>query len=234
MVLKIEKRDTMRGKIIVIEGTDCSGKETQSKLVEEKLNKLGKKCIRFNFPMYDTPTGKIVGGPYLGKEEMGEGYFPEKADKVDPHIASLYYAADRKYNMDKITPYLEQGYYVILDRYTPSNLAHQGSKIKDKDERFLMYQWIDKLEYWLLGLPKPDQTIFLHMPYEYSIKLRCNRNTTDEHERSEEHLKQAEESYIELSELYNWTKIECIKDGAIRSVEDINNEILKCLEAFDK
>ena len=216
----------MKGKIIVIEGTDCSGKETQSLLLEKKLKEAGKKCIRFGFPMYDTPTGRIVGGPYLGNPEILQGFFPEGADHVDPHIACLYYAADRKYNMEKIFPYLEDGYYVILDRYTTSNLAHQGSKIHDKDERFLMYQWIDKLEYWLLQLPKPDQTIFLHMPYQYSLKLRETRKVVDEHERSEEHLKNAEEAYIELSEMYNWKRIECVKDDKIRSIEDINQEII--------
>lgn len=226
----IEKRIGMKGKIIVIEGTDCSGKETQSILLEKKLNELGKKCVHFGFPMYDTPTGKIVGGPYLGNPDISLGFFPEGADQVDPHIASLYYAADRKYNMTKILPYLEDGYYVILDRYTTSNLAHQGSKIHDKDKRFLMYQWIDKLEYWLLQLPKPDQTIFLHMPYQYSLELKKNRKSLDEHERSAEHLKNAEESYIELSEMYNWKRIECVKDGNIRDVEDINQEILEYLE----
>ena len=134
----------MAGKIIVIEGTDCSGKETQSKLLEERLNKEGKKCIRFGFPMYDTPTGKIVGGAYLGKLEIGPSLFREGAVNVDPHVISLYYAADRKYNLPKIQKYLDKDYYVILDRYTTSNLAHQGSKIHDKEERFNMYQWIDK------------------------------------------------------------------------------------------
>lgn len=220
----------MKGKIIVIEGTDCSGKETQSKLLEEKLNSLGKKCIRFSFPMYDTPTGKIVGGAYLGKPEIGDSYFEEGAVNVDPHVVSLYYAADRKYNLEKINKYLEDDYYVILDRYVTSNLAHQGSKIKDKDERFEMYQWLDKLEYWLLRLPKPDKTIFLHVPYEYSLELRKNRKLIDEHEKSSEHLKNAEEAYIELSELYNWDRIECIKDNKLRTIEDINEEILKLIE----
>ena len=220
----------MRGQIIVIEGTDCSGKQTQSTLLEKQLKEAGKKCVRFEFPMYDTPTGRIVGGPYLGNTDISRGYFPEGADNVDPHIACLYYAADRKYNMSRILPYLDDGYYVILDRYTTSNLAHQGSKILDKEERFLMYQWIDKLEYWLLRLPKPDKTIFLHMPYQYSLELRKNREVIDEHERSEEHLKNAEDAYIELSELYNWKRIECVRDGVIRDVLDINQEILDYLE----
>ncbi len=220
----------MAGKIIVIEGTDCSGKETQSKLLEKVWQEEGKKCIRFEFPMYDTPTGKIVGGDYLGKPEIGESLFPEGAVNVDPHVICLYYAADRKYNFPKIEKYLEDGYDVILDRYTTSNLAHQGSKIKDKDERFDMYQWIDKLEYWLLKLPKPDETIFLHVPYEYSMELSNNRSCKDEHEKSAEHLRAAEEAYVELSELYNWHRIECVKEGHLRSIEDIHQEIIKTLE----
>ena len=216
----------MAGKIIVVEGTDCSGKETQTKLLEKKLNENGKKCIRFEFPMYDTPTGKIVGGPYLGKSEISECYFDEGAVNVDPHVVCLYYAADRKYNMPKIKEYVDKDYYVLLDRYTTSNLAHQGSKIVDKDERFNMYQWIDKLEYWLLGLPKPDKTILLHVPYENTIELMKGREEYDEHEKSIDHLKNAESAYIELSELYNWDRIECIRDGKLRTVEDINLEIL--------
>ena len=223
----------MSGKIIVVEGTDCSGKETQTKLLEKKLKEKGKKCIRFEFPMYDTPTGKIIGGAYLGKKEIGESFFKEGAINVDPRVVCLYYAADRKYNMPKIEKYLEEDYYVILDRYITSNLAHQGSKIKDKEERFNMYQWIDKLEYWLLRLPKPDKTIFLHVPLEYSLKLRNNRENLDEHEKSKEYLQLAEESYIELSELYNWTKIECVKDDMLRSIEDINEEIMKVIEEME-
>ena len=218
------------GKIIVIEGTDCSGKETQSKLLEKRLGLEGYKVKRFGFPMYDTPTGKIVGGCYLGKPEIGPGYFEEGAPNVDPMVSCLYYAADRKYNFKEIEKYLKDDYYVILDRYTTSNLAHQGGKILDKDERFEMYQWIDKLEYWLLRLPKPDITIFLHMPYDKALELKKNRESLDENEKSEEHLKHAEEAYIELSELYNWNRVECVKDDEIRSIEDINDEIFKIIE----
>lgn len=224
----------MQGKIIVVEGTDCSGKETQSKLLEERLNSIGKKCVRFDFPNYESPTGRIIGGAYLGRPEIGPSFFKEGAVNVEPHVVCLYYAADRKYAMPEIEKYLNDDYYVILDRYTTSNLAHQGSKIHDKDERFNMYQWIDKLEYWLLGLPKPDKTIFLHVPLENTLELRKNRKSIDEHEKSPEYLKRAEESYLELSELYNWDKIECIRNNKLRSVEDINNEIMKIIEKMDE
>lgn len=219
-------------RLIVIEGTDCSGKETQSKLLVEKLNKMGKKAVRITFPNYDSPTGKIVGGPYLGKEEISECWFSEGAVNVDSKVASLYYAADRKYNLPLLKKYLDDGYFVICDRYVTSNMAHQGSKIKDDDERFHMYQWIDKLEFWLLDLPKPDKTIFLHVPYSYAFELKKNRTSLDEHEKCEEHLKNSEMAYIELSQIYNWTSISCIKDNEIRTIDDIGNEILENIKEF--
>ena len=207
----------MTGKIIVIEGSEHSGKETQSKLLENRLKNSGLKCITFDFPMYDTPTGKIVEMANISKN--GKSIFPEGALNVDPYVTSLYYAADRKYNMPKINKYLEEGYFVILNRYVPSNLAFQGSKIKDKDKRFEMYQWIDKLEYWLLRLPKPDMTIFLRVPYELLV----------DSEEDMEYLKNTEESYIELSELYNWNRVECTIDNKFRDVNSINDEIFNLI-----
>ena len=220
------------GKFIVIEGTDCSGKETQSKLLVEKLNKMGYKAIRLTFPKYDSPTGKIVGGPYLGKPEIGECWFPEGAVNLDPKVACLYYAADRKYNEKEIIDYLKDDYFVICDRYVSSNMAHQGSKIKNDEDRFHIYEWIDKLEFWLLNLPKPDKTIFLHVPYTYAVELKKNRESLDQHETNEEHLKNSEVAYIELSEMYNWKHINCIKDDKIRTIEDINEEILSYLREY--
>ena len=91
-----------RGKLIVIEGTDCSGKDTQSNLLVKELNLKGINSIKLSFPMYDTPTGRIIGEAFLGKGNNGIGWFREGSVKVDPKIASLYYAADRKYNIDKV------------------------------------------------------------------------------------------------------------------------------------
>lgn len=217
--------DINKGKIIVLEGTDCSGKATQSEILLKRLKDEGYKAVTLSFPCYDTPTGKIVGGPLLGRKELGETYFGDELLNLDPKIACLYYAADRKYNMPRVYEYLEQGYYVILDRYVTSNLANQGGKIKDKDERFYIYQWIDKLEYWLLELPKPDITIFLHVPYDFSKELKKNRTETDAIENSETNMKDAESAYIELSELYNWNRVECVKENKLRTIEDISNEI---------
>ena len=223
----------MRGRLIVVEGTDCSGKETQTKLIEEKLTKLGRKVKRYSFPMYDTPTGKIVGGPYLGKSYICNGWFNEGAPNVNYKVASLLYAADRLYNIDKITNDLESGIDIILDRYIYSNMAHQGGKIVDKTEREKMYKWLDELEFNLLALPHPDVKIFLHMPTEYSKILKQNRAQTeslDQHEADENHLKNAENAYLEICDIYGFKKVECVKDGNIRTIEDINNEVFEDLK----
>jgi len=200
------------GKLIVIEGTECSGKETQSKMLAKVLKEKGYPVVHFAFPMYDTPTGKIIGGPFQGMSSICESWFPEGATKVDPKISCLFYATDRKYNFPRIQKYLEDGYYVILDRYVSSNMAHQGSKIIDKDERFYFYHWIDKLEYWLLELPKADITFYLHVPYRFTKELMKQRVDRDDVEKDDNYLIRSEETYIELSELYHWNIIHCVKD----------------------
>ena len=215
----------MRGKIIVIEGTDCSGKGTQSDLLLERLNKDGYSTKKYAFPVYDSPTGKIVGGPYLGKSTICKGWFSEGANEVPAKVASLYFAADRLYNIKPILEELDKGNNVILDRYTTSNMGHQAGKIKDKAERLKMFKWIEELEYNLLKLPKPDIKVFLYMPYEYSKSLQTNRAELDEHELSEDNLRHAENAYLEMVDLYDFIKIDCIENSSIRSIEDINNEI---------
>lgn len=218
--------DIMRAKLIVIEGTDCSGKETQTKLLVSKLNDIGNTCVRFSFPNYDSPTGKIVGGPYLGKSYISECWFPEGAINVNPKVTSLYYAADRLYNIDKINNLLNEGVNVILDRYVYSNLAHQGCKIEDKSERLKMYDWLNELEFNLLGLPEADIKVFLYMPYEVSLELKKGRlEEPDQHESSKEHLINAENAYKEIAQIYNFKTIICSKDSAPRKIEDISDEL---------
>lgn len=227
----------MRGKLIVIEGTDCSGKETQTKLLIKKLREDGIKVDNFSFPNYNSPTGKIIGGAYLGKPQIGESYFEEGATNVDPKVASLYYAADRKYNIDKINFLLEQGANIILDRYIYSNMAHQGGKIEDENERLEMYDWLDNLEFNLLELPRPDVAIFLHMPTEKAKVLKAGRveEAPDAHEKDVNHLMNAEKSYIELASKYNFKTIECATEDEIRTIEDISRDVYEYVkEQLDK
>ena len=218
----------MKGKLIVIEGTDCSGKETQSNLLIEKLKGDGVRIEKFSFPNYNSPTGKIIGGPYLGKSYICDGWFPEGAPNVDPKVSALYYAADRLYNIDKIKFLLDNGVNVILDRYVYSNMAHQGGKLGEKTERLSMYEWLDNLEFNLLDLPRPDIGVFLHMPYELSLSLKKNRvEDLDQNEKDKNHLINAEMAYIELANKYDFYTIECNSGDRIRTIEEINSDLYK-------
>ena len=217
--------------IIVIEGTDCSGKETQSKKLVEYLNNNGYKAIRYSFPNYDSPTGKIVGGSYLGKEHIGPCLFPEGAVNVDYKVASLYYAADRLYNIKEIENSINDGYIVILDRYVYSNMAHQGCKVLDKSKRNDIYNWLEELEFGLLKLPIPDIKLFLHMPSKYTKILKQNREESlDQHELNDEYISNAEAAYLELTDKYNFKTISCVDNNKIKSIDDIHLEICNYLK----
>lgn len=220
----------MKGKIIVIEGSDCSGKETQSQLLFHRLVKEGKKVEKLSFPDYSSPTGKIVGGPYLGKDTICDSFFEDTVN-VDPKVASLYYAADRRYALNKINDLLAEGYYLILDRYVESNMAHQGGKIEDKEERLKLYNWFETLEYELLELPRPDITLFLHMPLKKILELKKGRIGSDNHENSIHFLKTSEDAYLELAELKKHHIIKCTEKDKLRDIMDIHEEIYKLVES---
>ena len=216
----------MKGKLIVIEGTDCSGKETQSNLLIEKLKNDGVRIEKFSFPNYNSPTGRIIGGPYLGKRYICDGWFPEGAPNVDPKVSALYYAADRLYNIDKIKFLLENGVNVILDRYVYSNMAHQGGKLDSESDRNSMYDWLDNLEFNLLELPKPDISVFLHMPFEFSLILKKNREEDmDQNEKDKNHLINAENAFIELAKKYDFYTIQCNDGDRIKTIEEINEDL---------
>ena len=223
----------MEGKIIVIEGTDCSGKETQTRLLVDKLTMEGLKVIMLSFPMYDTPTGKIIGACLLGKPAMCEellkeshSFFPEGGGNIDVLAACDLYAADRRYNLPKILKYLDDGYIVIIDRYVTSNMAHRGGLITNKEERIKIYEKIDLKEYVINELPRPDKTILLYLPYEYACELKKKREELlDEAESNVEYLKNSEKAYLELAELYNYDIINCVSNNQIRTIDDINNEV---------
>ena len=200
----------MRGKLIIIEGTDCSGKETQTKKLIENLKKEGREVFAYGYPDYNSTTGKIIGGPYLGKSYICEGWFEEGASNVDPKVAAAYFIADRKYNEHKIISALENGCDVVLDRYTYSNMAHQGGKMTDANERHEMYKFIETLEFDLYNLLIPDIRLFLHMPLEAANILKKGRDEApDQHELDENYLKNAETAYLEIAKLYNFETIEC-------------------------
>lgn len=224
-----------KGKLIVIEGSDGAGKGTQTKALIDYLQSNNEKVMTLHFPNYDSPTGKIVGGPYLGHEEISNRYFDEPTSDIDPKIVSLYYAADFKYNMDKLNKYLKKGVNIVLDRYIESNMAYQGGLIEDKDKRLKMYKWLEKLNYQMLKIPKPDAVIYLYIPYEECKKQRNTRNEKlDAHEANDKHLLMANNAYLELADIYHFNKIECLKDGKMRSIEDIAKEVINIYNNINK
>ena len=226
-----------RAKILVIEGTDGSGKETQSKKLEEYLKNKGINVKRYSFPIYSSSTGKIVGGPYLGKEEICKSYFEETSALVDPLVSSLYYAADRRYNfLKEIEDELYKNDIVLLDRYTTSNMGHQAAKAKSSEERDKILRFIETLEFDLCELPRPDKVIFLHMPFEAAKELRKDRKFSDGNESNEAHLRNAEKTYVDIAQIYNWDYINCLKTGKfndlsdIKSIDEISEEIIALIE----
>jgi dTMP kinase len=210
-----------RGKLIVFEGTDFSGKSTQIKLLIEKLKKEGISSLTIHFPNYQTPTGKVVKR-YLDSE-FGS------ANSIDPRIASILYAEDRFASKPAIEDALKKFDVVILDRYVESNMGHQGGKIKDKVEREKFFKWLEEIEYGTFSLPKPDAILFLHMPCIVGMELKKERaGKEDGHESDIEHLKNAEKSYLHLVNLYSWIKISCAPDDtltSLRTSEDISEEV---------
>ena len=214
------------GKIIVIEGTDCSGKETQSKLLKSYLEQNGIKVATFSYPQYNTPTGKIIGGPLLGKPSICPSWFNNYVE-VDSKVASLYFAADRRASLPVLKELINNNEIVIIDRYIYPNMGHQGSKIEDKEERLKMYKFLETLEFDLLELPRPDLVIFLYLPYSYGEELKKNRlETLDEAEKSQTHQIKSERTYLELTELYGFEKIDCFTNGTVKTREEINKEVI--------
>jgi dTMP kinase len=228
----------MNGKLIVIEGTDCSGKETQTKKLVERLINDGEKVATMSFPMYDTPTGQIIGACLLGKPQMCKellqsehSFFKEGGGNVVSLTALSYYAADRRYNLPTIEKYLNEGYTLIIDRYVTSNMAHRGGMIKDEEERRKMYKKIELLEYEIMELPRPDKVILLYMPYEAACILKKGREEApDEAESNEEYLRLGERAYLELANLYGYEIINCTENDKIRTIEEIHEDVYKLVK----
>lgn len=217
-----------RGKILLIEGTDRSGKQTQTDLLIDRFNREDIPCQKMSFPRYDTPTGRIVGQCYLGKE-LGGGdvaWFGD-SNSVDPRIASMYYAADRLAAVKEMKKILNSGKNLILDRYIESNMAHQGGKCRDQIQRSKLIQFIIDLEYTTLKLPSPNGIIFLYMPFEIGVQLgEKTKEKADGHESNLEHLKNAEETYVYLARRFNWERVDCAPNGfPPRTPEDIHEEV---------
>jgi len=216
-----------KGKFIVIDGVDGSGKATQTQLLVERLVKSGYKVKKIDFPQYGTNFFGQLVGRYLA------GEFGGSAD-VSPYLASVLYAADRFESSGQIKKWLEKGYIVIADRYVSANQIHQGGKIKNLKERKKFLEWLEKMEFGVFNIPRPQAIIYLDIPLKFSVELLKNKtaksrkkylkNKKDIHESDLAHLINAKKSAVNLiKKNNNWIKIDCVKNGGLLSREQINN-----------
>lgn len=220
-----------RGKFIVLEGIDGSGKRTQRDLLAAELNSRGLLFAEMSFPRYEGFFGKMVAQFLNG--ELGA------LDAVDPHFSALLYAGDRLEAKPIIEEHLAAGRSVLADRYIGSNLAHQGA-IAPAKNRTEFLKWLKKLEYEVYALPVEDLVIYLRTPAGEAQKLVGKKEARgytklrrDILEANLKHLQTAAEIYDQLARQPNWVTIECY-DAAkkkMRAPETIHKDILKGAEA---
>lgn len=210
---------SLSGKLIVIEGGDASGKATQTEALKQKLEADGHRVETFDFPHYQNTVGGLISECLRG----------ERGDFIalDSRIVSLMFGADRYESKTLFTKWLEEGAVVILDRYTSANMLHQGAKIADEEERKKTVKWIYHLEHEVFGLPIPDAVFYLAIPAEVRAGLQKKEGKkADKAEINLEHQKQVDERADSIFGIYkNTKKIECMRDGQLRTVEDIANEV---------
>ncbi|MBQ6846007.1 MAG: thymidylate kinase [Oscillospiraceae bacterium] len=211
----------MRGKLITIEGTDCSGKSTQLELLAKRLQDENVNFRKIAFPRYDSESSALVR-MYLG------GEFGENVSAVNAYTASSFFAVDRAASyLREWKTYLDEGGNVLLDRYTTSNAIYQASKLPER-ERKAFCDWLFDFEYNLLGLPSPDAVIFLDMPPQYAEQLMKKREESEDiHEKDKKYLATCYASAVELSEKYSWKRISCTESQRIKTIEEIHSEIYK-------
>lgn len=227
-----------RGRLVVIDGSDGSGKATQSRLLVARLKKEGRKVATLDFPQYENNTfGKLIGECLAG----------ERGDfrNLDPYIASTLYAVDRFESSKKIEGWLKKGYVVILDRYVSSNQIHQGGKMRDAKKRTAFLKWLDHVEFGILKLPRPDMVLYLSVPVEVSVELLKNKDQKKKkvYTKGKKDVVEGDLSYLKESragveaivkKLNNWKKVQCTSRGNMRSREDIHEDVYTEVKAILK
>ncbi|MBO4277854.1 MAG: deoxynucleoside kinase [Clostridia bacterium] len=219
----------MKKCLIAIDGLDASGKKTQTELLAAAFAAKGIPCRCISFPTYDSGSSALVN-MYLG------GRFGEDPQAVNPYAASTFFGADRycSYMLDWKKDY-DAGTVILANRYTSANAVHQLSKMPRRHyAQFL--EWLTDNEYNRLGIPRPDAVVYLCLPPEQSMRLlekRCAETGAqkDIHEKSKGHLENSYRAALYSAKKLGWMKIDCDRDGEIRTVEDIQNEIIERLRA---
>ncbi|HXX19427.1 MAG TPA: hypothetical protein VEJ46_08490 [Candidatus Acidoferrum sp.] len=220
-----------RGKFIVLEGIDGSGKRTQLDALALAFARRGVAFSQISFPNYDGFFGKLVAR-YLN------GEFGSLA-AVDPHFSALLYAGDRLESKPAIETALASGKVLLSDRYIGSNLAHQGARVP-RERRGNFLAWLKQLEYEVYALPAEDLVVYLRVPVAEAHRLIGQKGARDYtnrrhdlHEADVAHLEAAAKVYDELARQSNWLRVECFDAaaGALRPPAEIHEEILAAVDA---
>ena len=219
------------GSFFVIEGTDGSGKGTQFKLLAETLTAKGYDVALFDFPRYEEPSS------YFVKQYLNGNY--GTTDQVGPYTGSLFYALDRYQASAAIREALLEGKIVLANRYTGSNMAHQGTKFANAEERRGYFIWLDNLEFQMLRIPRPTKSFVLRVPADIAQNLvdqKEARNYTDKkrdiHEADLDHLKHSVTVYDDLCDLFpkDFHRLDCVRGGKLLGIETIQEMLWKTIE----
>lgn len=208
-----------KGKLVVIEGIDGSGKTTQIELLKKNLALQGLALEAISFPRYDDNAYGMLVNRYL------EGEFG-KLGEVDPHFLALMYAGDRLLAKPKIESWLSEGKLVIANRYVSASKAHLGVNLPE-EKRQDFFNWLDELEYKTNGIPKEDQTILLSVDPKVAQQNILVKVHLDIHEQNLKHLQEANKIYLELAKEENWQVVYCMDDGKMKTKEKIQQQILE-------
>ncbi len=218
----------MKGKLIVIEGLDGSGKTTQLELIYKYLEQKGTSLRKIKLPDYEDPSSTLVR-MYLA------GDFGTEPQDVNAYTASAFYAVDRAANYIRKwkNDYLD-GTFILADRYTTSNAYHQMQKLSSSEwDSYLC--WLEDFEYGKIAIPKPDLVLYLDMPIEISQKLMSKRYSGDEskkdiHEANVAYLKSCRTAALYAAEKLGWTVIQCSENGEALSIEEIAETVRDIIE----
>lgn len=218
----------MSGRLIVFEGTDGSGKSTQFALAKQALEAAGRDFCTWVYPQYQEESSALIR-MYLG------GKFGTHPSDVNAYAASTFFAVDRYAGYKQYWGrYYQQGGLMVLDRYTTSNAVHQSAKLS-REEREAFFRWLADFEYGALGLPEPDLVLWLDMPTPLAVaNLRRREQAThtraDIHEVDTAYLAACRDAAAQAAGFFGWRRVSCVTpEGALRSVQDIHQEILSCL-----
>lgn len=220
-----------KGRFIVLEGTDGSGKGTQFEILMRRLKSQGADVATFDFPQYEKQSS------YFVREYLNGKYGSSEA--VGPYRASMFYALDRFDVGEQIRHWLNEGRTVISNRYVSSNMGHQGAKM-GHSARKNFFRWLNDLEYGILGIPRPHLTIVLHVPAKTAQALVDKKAARkyiggakrDIHEADLNHLKRAEDTYLDMVRTYprEFKLVECMEGSRLMTVDEIHQKIWRLVE----